>query len=569
MRRVLVCGFVVLVLLVIGGLSATDKAAAADEFPQNNAWYQATPSVVWCGDEDSTTTFEVHIVERSDVARVWMTELGTDEDEGRAELFDDGTHGDIAAGDGIFTLGDVVLPCEVDRFFDFGWDRWLGFLRVELRDGTQIGNNYGLFVGLVDPAYKNQFEVTELAPGITATAYGVFLEDTDHEVIDDYPVSSVYCGTTNFVAYQKLYSVFGDDFDFASVMPGMVVFRPENLAENVPYNVLVANEVQHIGIDLFDNSAVFGSAGRLKSATFQSFATIAIFDHEIAHTWGAAIGQSLELLSPIYTWDVDQGHWNENADMEGQLGAYFNDEGAVGHFSHLGGETWQLISNHTTEKYSPLELYVMGLVPPEQVPPIQILESPDVTDTLNISAESYRTVTIEEIMAAEGGARIPSSDESQKDFTMAFIVTQDRPFDDAARAFFSLMSYQLASKDGPTEARPNLSPFYWATGERATIETMLPLDLTTPLMPGQTEEVAEVPEPDVEETIETAAPTTATTVEEQVAEDAVAQEPPPVDEAIEETVEDSSAGRNLLLIGILVGLVVVPASFFAGRRLRG
>jgi hypothetical protein len=184
--------------------------------------------------------------------------------------------------------------------------------------------------------------------------------------------------------------------------------------------------------------------------------------------------------------------------MEGQMGSfYFDENGNVGHFSYLGDETWTLIPNIVAEPYSPLELYVMGLIPPEEVPPIHILSAPDTTDPEAIKAGSYDTVTIEEIMAVEGGERNPPWTESQKDFTMAFIVSQDRPYDDAAYAFFSLMSYQLTSLDPPSEYKSHLAPFHWATGGRATLETALPLDLAIPVMPGQP--VEEVAAEDVEE----------------------------------------------------------------------
>jgi hypothetical protein len=491
---------------LINGIAIQSSPTQADDFPQSNAWYQATPSIVWCGDESSSTTLEVHIVGRTDVARVWLTDLDTDAEENRAELFDDGTHGDEVAGDQIFTLSDVVIPCEVDRSFEFGWKTHWMFIRVELDDGRQLGNNYGLVVGLVDPQYRDSFEIAELAPGITATGYALFIEDSQHEVIDDYPVSSVYCGTQNYAAFEKLYSVLPDEFDIAMVQPGMGIFRPEDLAENVPYNVLVSNQVEHIGMDIVDNTARFGSAGRLKSVIYMSFAAISVFDHEIAHTWGAAIGQPLRLLQDYYSASTNQGHWNHLADMEGQLGGYyFDDSGAIGHFSYAGDDTWTLIPNREPEPYSPLELYTMGLIPPEEVPPIHILSAPDTSNIETITAASYQTVTIEDIIAVEGGERTPPSSEAQREFTMAFIVTQDRPYDGAAYAFFSLMSYQLTTQDPPSTYKPSLAPFYWATGGRATLETRLPLDLSIPTMPGQpaedpapTEDSAE--EPDIEPT---------------------------------------------------------------------
>ena len=54
-------------LLVIYLAALVQPAAAENDFPQANAWTRSQPSVVWCNDPTSTTTLEVHIVERSDV----------------------------------------------------------------------------------------------------------------------------------------------------------------------------------------------------------------------------------------------------------------------------------------------------------------------------------------------------------------------------------------------------------------------------------------------------------------------------------------------------------------------
>lgn len=115
----------------------------------------------------------------------------------------------------------------------------------------------------------------------------------------------------------------------------------------------------------------------------------------------------------------------------------------------------------------PLELYVMGLIPPEEVPPIHILTTPNLSSPQSITAASVRAVTIGEIMQAEGGPRVPSAAQSQKDFTLAFIVTDDRPFNDAAYAYFSAMSRLMMSRDAPIQ-RWYYAPFYWATEDLST-----------------------------------------------------------------------------------------------------
>ncbi len=464
-------------ILLIVLVSSLPLAQAQEEFPQRNAWARVTPSVVWCDDPGSLVTIEVHIVGRGDVAAVQVTNRS---EEDRFTLYDDGTHGDVTPGDNVFTLSGAQLYCNPYLVEPQGTAWWLGFLRVTLKDGRQQGNNYGISAGMVDSRFKGVFQVQDLGNGLSATAYAFFINDSRHEVMDGYPVTPVVCGKSNFEAYRKLYSILPDAFDFALLTPGMQILRPDGFGENVPYDVLVSNSVQHIGLPTMNNSAQFGSAGRLKSVIYHSFGSMAIFDHEVAHTWGAGIGTSLGLIEE---GTAVQGHWNKLSDIGGQLGAYyFSDGGLIGHFADNGDGTWRLIPNTEVEPYAPIELYIMGLIPPEQVPPIHILESPDLSNPTRITAASVRTVTIEDIMAAEGGRRAPGYPDTQTEFNLAFIVTQDWAYDDAAYAYFSLVSHDLMSREAP---RPysSLAPFYWATGGRATLNTRLPVDLPEPAWP--------------------------------------------------------------------------------------
>jgi hypothetical protein len=240
--------------------------------------------------------------------------------------------------------------------------------------------------------------------------------------------------------------------------------------------------VEHIGLAAMDQTALFGSAGRLTSAIYESFGDIQIFDHEVAHTWGASLGADLGLLENTSGGHV---HWNALSDIGGQLGAYYFSGNRVGHFSDNGDESWRFIPNSENEPYAPLELYAMGLIPPEEVPPVHILARPDLADPDRVTATLARTVAIEEIMAREGGARQPSSADTQKDFRLAYIVVQDRAFDQASYAYFSLLSYALMSLGAP-EAVDNYAPFFWATGGRATLDSRLPVDVPEPIrLPGQ------------------------------------------------------------------------------------
>ena len=512
-RRMIIQGTVL--LLLVAGIAVPGLVAKADdEFPQENAWHEVTPSVVWCGDPSSLATIEVHIVGRTDVAEVQVTNQNEDD---RITLYDDGTNGDATAGDNVFTNSSAQLYCSPNYLATRGGVKmWWGFLRVRLTDGREMGHNYGMTAGLVHPDFKDVFEVMDFGNGLSATAYAFFIEDTQHDVFDDYPVAELYCGKGNYNAFLKFYSVMPDAFDFTLLMPGMQMLKPNGFAENTPYDVLVTNDVQNIGLDIMDNSALFGSAGHLKSMIYHSMGLLAIFDHEVLHTWGAGFGNSLGLLE----YDVNQGHWNDMSDTAGQMGAfYFSPGGDIGRFAYNGDGTWHLVSNSDVPPYAPLELYLMGLIPPEEVPPVHILQSPDLSDPEHITAASYQTITIEQIMAAEGGPRIPSADEAQTDFSLAFIVSQDDPYDDAAYAFFSLLAYDLMSLD-PPHSYGNLAPFHWATGGLATLDTRLPVELPEPrgpaplprptAVPAETEEAPVITQAP-EQPSATIAPPTATT----------------------------------------------------------
>src|SRR4030042_991138 len=58
-------------VLALSPQTAAAGPGAFEEFPQKNAWTRITPSIVWCGDESSTVTVEVHIVGRDDVRKAW------------------------------------------------------------------------------------------------------------------------------------------------------------------------------------------------------------------------------------------------------------------------------------------------------------------------------------------------------------------------------------------------------------------------------------------------------------------------------------------------------------------
>lgn len=511
-----------------------------EELPQENAWFQATPSIVWCDPATNKMEpfkVEVHIVGLSGVTSTVINN--------QFELYDDATHGDVTAGDNVWTLNDVSATCWVAADDISTYSLQLG---VTLNNTRNLTNTFYFTMGVVSSYYKNNFSVVELGNGLSATKYAFFILDSNHEVMDHYPVANVYCGTSNFAAYKKLYSVLPDVFDMAIVTPGMQIFHPGDFGENVPYEITVKNDVQHIGMSITDRTEQFGSSGKLKSAIYHSFGDVSIIDHEMGHTWAAYLGSAWGLLG----FD-DASHWNEKTDIAGQMSRYYftEDYQTIGHFTDNGDGTWKIIPNTTPEQYSSLELYAMGLIPPEQVPPIHVLSNIDASDPERVTATVVRTVTIDQIMESEGGPRVPTFPSTQKDFKVVFIVTSDVPYNDAAYAYFSILALRLMSKQPPMQ-HSSYAPYYWATNGLGTLDVTLPVDLPDPeLLP---EKPTATPLPTA---TKTKAPTPITWPTSTATVMQVVETP---------TSENSGKGK-IGICGLLPAtLVVVPGIWFGIKR---
>jgi len=316
-----------------------------------------------------------------------------------------------------------------------------------------------------------------LAADIYATQYALFIVDEDGDLFDitEWPLGNIKCGKENFGVTQKLYSVLPDSFDFIITMPTHPIHKPDNYAENVPYFVRAKNDIQNIGIDIFDNTTDFGSAGRLMGTIYHSWGYGSILDHEIGHAWCADIGESLNLCK-----GEDSGytnHWNKYSDIAGQM-AYLlpnpNADFGAGHLFDNGDGTWRIEREPTDNMpYSRLDLYCMGLVSKEDVPPIHILGDIDDTDHLAVTAGSVETITIDDIIVAEGGERIPSFADSPKEFNIAFVAVKHKEFTDADYAYYSNVSKYFASEE---QGFPSLTTFYTATGGRARLDPTLHIE---------------------------------------------------------------------------------------------
>ena len=222
---------------------------------------------------------------------------------------------------------------------------------------------------------------------------------------------------------------FADDYDH------VIVFLDfdQSLGNAFAFEFTVKNDVQGLGVPVFDGSSQVGSKGRLRSfvemgslarypldpdETFLGTnTTLDVMGQETGHRWLAFMhliddngARSNALLGR------DQAHWSfcfnsMASDMEGNQ---IRDDGG-GNFTTVA----------STERYSPLDQYAMGLISAADVPPMFYVDPcPNASAAPRIGTPLRgRRVdfTIDQIIAAEG-PRVPSHDKAPHSFNMAFVL---------------------------------------------------------------------------------------------------------------------------------------------------
>ncbi len=311
--------------------------------------------------------------------------------------------------------------------------------------------------GVIDIVYDEsdvRTGIVGVSPGGVDDAFQVNLVDYS----DNLPLE----GTTGAIAEvfvdlptvnlqnvaREFYRTHNDDFDslilFTNFESNLDLVGVLAFAINVQNNVLgIGNPNRSEIFPQFDHTAEYGSQGRLRSfLTMKNLkaweddpfedrfgpatSALSVLAHEFGHTW-------LAFIDPPVLLTRDRAHWNFFLHTSGSL---------------LGGNDIQdngdgsFITLAPKEIYSPFDLYLMGLLKPEDVPPTFLvtnphdLDLPPPYDQETITSDDLQgryswgdvgfrgdkqEVRIEDIIAANG-QRIPDAESSQKDFRTAFIL---------------------------------------------------------------------------------------------------------------------------------------------------
>ncbi len=236
--------------------------------------------------------------------------------------------------------------------------------------------------------------------------------------------------------------VFLSTFDYSMLEPTSTGFY-----------TAVKNDVQGIGAALFDGDTLFGSSGKLQGAidlgNVTALATnpygakldetVATLNHEIGHRWGAYVRfKNADGTLNMALLGKDSSHWSYLLDSTGSL---------------MYGNGWKDNGNGTFTStaamsgYSPLDLYLMGMIPKEQVSPMLLIDNPAIDKMqlpqLGVTVSgTAKTVTIDDIIAAEG-ARVPDAASSPKQFKVGFVLLT-RPGESSAAAAAAIETVRSA-----------------------------------------------------------------------------------------------------------------------------
>jgi hypothetical protein len=424
-------------------------------------YQQSEPAVVIPGKTD-TYLLQVLAVGATRVTFESVLTPGTEVD-----MKDDGTGGDRVAGDGLYSISLPVAPYLALLRDDDVFRLFIGYMRPY--GGTAAPSRYNTFIDVFGSQVPS-FPVTRDAPDMQHTDYLV-----NFTMPSAFPPASDPRSFPDASAVtSRFYSMFPDDVDIINV-----VYFPSYFL-NRSHDPL-RNAVKGVGLPLFDNSQKYGSVARLKGISY--FPLTGYYDganvgfqHELTHQWVNFMNV------PPFASGIP--HWPYSTMASGLMGVSLPPTGEGGTFPCLivpDSTGVHLVFNPDQPVHNDLDLYLMGLLPPEQVGEqivLNVTSFPGCNATF--SEGSFTRVHVEDLISNPSiGPRDPDSTKAQKTFrTATILVTRDELLSPEAMSLYSLFT-QRAELTTPTAIHEGLvkavaKPFALSTRGLGTLVSRLP-----------------------------------------------------------------------------------------------
>src|SRR5262245_37461350 len=376
------------------------------------------------------------------------------------DLRDDGVAPDRRAGDAVYTASLSTTAIVAALRADDVQRVFVGFLN--LMNGSTRVVRLNIFASVYSGAVP-AVPISPLSGIAQSTSRLVNIVDPDYLADSNTPR-----------VVRTFYQYFPDDFDFLNIIT--IPSRSQNRSHQP-----VRNDVAGIGASRFDNSRNYGSGGRLQGINF--FPIDAFFDgastgynHEIGHQW----------ISYLNFPPLSSGlpHWPYSSLGGGVMGISIAGTNVGGNFSCTvvqDNGVIRLLPRPEEPVFADLDLYLMGLVGPDQVGDAIVFDDQNAARTLGCSGQTFggpvQRVSVQSVIG-QVGPRLPASANAQRNFRIAtIIVSRDALVSAEAMWLYSWLAARAEGRS-PVPVHEGFSkvigkPFFVATGGRATLDTLL------------------------------------------------------------------------------------------------
>ena len=282
---------------------------------------------------------------------------------------------------------------------------------------------------------------------------------------------------------RAFYGAHSDSFDTLYIWTD---FQFDNGA-GVAHSFNVRNDIQGIGLNIFDRGAIYGSASRLATIITMGnieqdwpadpdanvaglFSALKIVTHELGHRWLAYVLFDAEHDIKDDLLGRQNAHWSFLADTRTVSDGGFS--------SLMEGNSWKDAGSNTfttqqtsANYFSELDQYLMGLRSADEVGLIPYLvvnkQTKDIlrwkSPVTGFSISATRKTTTVEHIVERCGPRVPDAANAPKDFRVAFILLLERDTEAANGTITKLDRYRDAL----------VRYFLPATDRRATLDGSL------------------------------------------------------------------------------------------------
>ena len=360
--------------------------------------------------------------------------------------------------------------------FPWGWDAPSVPWGEVLPGATAAGQGVSIALRIA-PQNMQASQVVQLSPDVQFSSnvvnlripgYGASRLGDDQDDYDFETVSRLF------------YEHFEDSYDVLAIVP----HDDQLSAAYSAFHSTVKNEVSGIGMELMDESAVYGSTGRLKA--FEVYTAVSVTDnltssHETAHQWASYVDWTA-LTELVRAGHQPQGHAPLWATGETLVGAVLHPERRV---TQVDG-AWQIERTQTPAGFHPFTRYAMGILPSGAVPEITLFDEQGQfgtntkPETGTPIAGATRTATVFNVVGMLGERTGPVPTDWQR---ATIVVSRDRLLTQAEMDYWTFFARRI---EDPTltgvATRNGIPSFDLSTGRAIDLVTTIRPKVAAPLV---------------------------------------------------------------------------------------